>query len=140
VCPAPQPKFEPPNYLILAADLLKTLASNDWRDMNNFSFRRRVFLASVSTSSTSYVLAEVESSQGGEYRYGHYMLSLADCRRRIELEFSLGSARSRRQSVKKLDLLINVLNAFRQALVKEAELIAGYERGGKSAQTTKRKT
>ena len=36
---------------------------------------------------TSYILAEVESSRGGEYKWGHYMLTIADCRRRIQLEF-----------------------------------------------------
>jgi hypothetical protein len=107
--------------------------------MSTFTFRRRVFLASVATGFTSYVFAEVESSQGGAFRYGHYMLSLADCRRRIEIEFFLGTARARRQSLAKLDLLIEVLNAFREALVTEAQLIAGYERGGKSTRTSKRK-
>jgi len=107
--------------------------------MSGFTFRRRVFLASVSTGFTSYVFAEVESSQGGAYRFGHYMLSIADCRRRIELEFSLSTARSRHQSLAKLDLLIEVLNSFRQALATEARLIAGYERGGKSQGTSKRK-
>jgi len=84
------------------------------------------------------VFAEVESSQGGEYRFGHYMLSIADCRRRIELEFSLSTARARRQSLAKVDLLIEVLNSFRKALLREAQLIAGYERGGKSKRTEKR--
>lgn len=67
-------------------------------------------------------------------------MSLADCRRRIEIEFSLGTARARRQSLAKVDLLIDVLNAFRKALVKEAQLIAGFEREGKSTPTSKRKT
>jgi hypothetical protein len=108
--------------------------------MSTFTFRRRVFLASVATGFTSYVFAEVESSQGGAFRYGHYMLSLADCRRRIEIEFFLGTARARRQSLAKLDLLIEVLNAFRDALVTEAQLIAGYERAGKSTRTNKRES
>ncbi len=99
--------------------------------MNTFTFRRRVFLASVSTGFTSYVFAEVESSQGGEYKWGHYMLSIADCRRRIEIEFLLGTARARRQSLAKIDLLIDVLTNFRLALRKESELIAGKEREGK---------
>jgi hypothetical protein len=107
--------------------------------MNTFTFRRRVFLASVSSGTTSYVLAEVESSNGGEYRYGHYMLSLADCRRRIEFEFSLGTARARRESLAKLDLLIEVVVAFREALVTEAQLIAGYGRPGKPGRSKKRK-
>jgi hypothetical protein len=90
-----------------------------------------VFLSPASTGYTSYVLAEVESSQGGEYRFGHYMLSLADCRRRIELEFFLGTAVARRQSLAKIDLLLNVLTAFRSALETEVQLISEFEKGGK---------
>src|SRR6266446_1887738 len=105
--------------------------------MGTFTFRRRVFLASVSTGFTSYVFAEVESSRGGEYKYGHYMLSLADCRRRIEIEFFLGTARARRQSLAKLDLLLEVLSAFREALMTEAQLIAKYEREGNHLRVNK---
>ncbi len=98
--------------------------------MSTFTFRKRVFLASVSTGFTSYVFAEVESSQGGEYKWGSYMLSIADCRRRIQIEFFLGTARARQQSLAKLDLLLEVLTAFRLALRKESQLIAECERAG----------
>ena len=101
--------------------------------MSSFTFRRRVFLASVSTGFTSYVFAEVESSRGGEYKWGHYMVSIADCRRRIQIEFFLGTARARRQSLAKIDRLLEVLTKFRLALIKEAHLIAEYEREGKRA-------
>lgn len=99
--------------------------------MSTFLYRKRVFLSPVSTGYTSYVLAEVESSEGGEYKLGHYMVSLADCRRRIELEFFLGTARARRQSLAKVDLLLEVLSGFRAALNVEAQLITEYEKGGK---------
>jgi hypothetical protein len=100
--------------------------------MSRFSYRRRTFLAPASTGFTSYVLAEVESSCGGEYRCGHYMLTLADCRRRIDLEFCLSTALLRRQSLAKIDLLLEVLSAFRAALAAEAQLIAERERGKRS--------
>lgn len=96
--------------------------------MSTFTFRKRIFLASVSTGYTSYILAEVESSRGGEYKWGHYMLSIADCRRRIQLEFVLGTARARQQSLAKIDRLLKVLNGFRSALLVEAKLIADKER------------
>src|ERR671922_785226 len=99
--------------------------------MSNLFFRKRVFLGSVSTGTTSYILAEVESSRGGEYKWGHYMLTIADCRRRIQLEFFLGTVRARRESLRKLDLLLKVLGMFRNALLKEAQAITDYERGGK---------
>jgi len=98
--------------------------------MGNF-FRKRVFLTSVSTGHTSFILAEVESSRGGEYRWGHCMLTIADCRRRVRLEFFLGTAGDRRESLRKLDVLLKVLGSFRKALVAEAELITEYERAAK---------
>jgi hypothetical protein len=96
--------------------------------MNNSFFRKRVFLASVSSGTTSHILAEVESSRGGEYKWGHCMLTIADCRQRIQLEFFLGSVRTRRESLRKLDLLLKVLGSFRNALMAEAQLITEYER------------
>jgi hypothetical protein len=99
--------------------------------MNNLFFRRRVFLSSVTTGHTSFILAEVESSRGGEYKWGHYMLTIADCRRRIQLEFFLGTVRARRESLQKLDLLLKVLGSFRSALLAEAQAITEYERAGK---------
>jgi hypothetical protein len=95
--------------------------------MSTFTFRKRTFLASVSTGYTSYVLAEVESSKGGEYKWGHYMLTIADCRRRIQLEFVLGTARARQQSLAKIDRLLKILNGFRTALLVEAKLISEKE-------------
>lgn len=94
-------------------------------------FRKRVFLASVSSGHTSYILAEVESSRGGEDKFGHYMLTIADCRRRIQLEFFLGTMRARRESLKKLDLLLSVLSSFRSKLLAEAHAITEFERAAK---------
>ena len=94
-------------------------------------FRKRVFLASVSTGHTSYILAEVESSRGGEVKFGHYMLTIADCRRRIQLEFFLGTMRAWRESLKKLDLLLSVLSSFRSRLLAEAHAITEFERAAK---------
>lgn len=93
-----------------------------------------------STGVPSYVVAEVESSYGGEYDCGHYMITLADCRRQIQLEFPLTTARSRRQSLAKIDLLLEVLVAFGTALQKEAQLIADSTRQGKKRQHKKKKT
>src|ERR1044071_4478185 len=99
--------------------------------MNRSFFRKRVFLASISTGTTSFILAEVESSNGGEYKWGHYMLTIADCRRRIQLEFFLGTVRARRESLRKLDLLLKVLGSFRNALLAEAQAITEYERASR---------
>ena len=95
--------------------------------MSTFTYRRRLFLAPVSTGFTSHVLAEVESSCNGENDGGHYMLTLADCHRSVQFEFFLGNARARRQSLAKMDLLLRVLTAFREALFREAGLIQRFE-------------
>ena len=105
--------------------------------MNKFLLRKRMFLASVSTGTTSFILAEVESSRGGEYKWGHYMLTIADCRRRVQLEFFLGNLRARRESLRKLDLLLKVLGSFRNALLAEAQAITEYERATKSTKRVK---
>lgn len=90
---------------------------------NLYSYRKRTFLDPVSTNHTSYVLAHVEDSHDGEYKYGDNLLYVADCRRRIALEFFIGNARARRLSLKKINLLIDTLTAFRDALQKEIALI-----------------
>ena len=108
--------------------------------MSRFSYRRRTFLAPPTTGFTSYVLAEVESSDGGEYKCGQYLLTLADCRRRIDLEFLLSTAHKRRQSLAKIDLLLEVLSGFRAALVAEAQLIAEREREQQCQHTKQRRT
>ena len=108
--------------------------------MNKFLLRKRVFLSSVSTGTTSFILAEVESSRGGEYKWGHYMLTIADCRRRIQLEFFLGTVRARRESLRKLDLLLKVLASFRSALIAEAQAITEYERSGKQKSKPQKST
>jgi len=88
-----------------------------------FSFRKRSFLNPVSTDQTSYIHAVVESSHDGEYPWGTNMLTIADCKRVIQLEFFLGTRRYRRISLQKIDLLINILTRFRAALAKEITLI-----------------
>jgi len=60
------------------------------------------------------------------------MLTMADCRRRIQLEFFLGTIRARRESLRKIDLLIRQLELFRTALRTEAGLIEQYEEKQKS--------
>src|SRR6185295_14761770 len=92
----------------------------------------------VSTGHTSYILAEVESTRGGEYKWGHCMLTIADCRRRIQLEFFLGTLRARRESLRKLDLLLKVLGSFRNALLAEAQAITEYERAAKGPQKARK--
>jgi len=91
--------------------------------MSVFTYRKRAFLNPISTTHTSYIDAIVESSQNGEYQIGSNVLTLADCHRVVRIEFFLGNKRERRRSLKKINLLIDTLTRFRDALIKEAELI-----------------
>jgi hypothetical protein len=59
----------------------------------------------------------------GEYPWGTNMLTIADCRRAVQLEFFLGTRRARKVSLAKIDLLIKILTSFRTALAKEMALI-----------------
>ncbi len=88
-----------------------------------FTLRKRAFLNPSSTGQTSYILVEVESSHDGEYQWGTNMLTIADCRRSVQLEFFLGTKRQRRLALTKINLLIKSLTAFRDALVQEINLI-----------------
>ena len=102
-----------------------------------FAFRKRFFLNPISTGHTSHILAEVESSRNGEYKWGHYMLTLADCRRRIQLEFFLGTKQARRNSLRKINLLISLLMRFRDALQTELDLIEKGENSGRKKRAKK---
>jgi hypothetical protein len=88
------------------------------------AYRKRLFLNPLSTNSTSFIQAIAESSFNGEDRLANYILIIADCDRRIMLEFALGSAYLRKHSLAKIDRLAKVVNEFREAVHEEAKLIA----------------
>lgn len=104
-----------------------------------YTYRKRVFINPISTGHTSYIYAEAESSDNGEYRLGSYRVLMADCRRVIELEFFLGTPRHRRQSLKKINLLIDILTRFRDAVSKESQLIDEYHASEQTALAQKSK-
>ena len=88
-----------------------------------YTYRKRAFLNPTSTNHTSYILAHVESSKGGEYPQGDNLIYLADCHHRIMLEFFIGTERDREVSLKKISLLIDTLTQFRDALISEMDKI-----------------
>ena len=100
------------------------------RKRSVFTFRKRSFLNPTSTGYASYILAEVESSDGGAYKWGNYLLTLADCKRVVQFEFFLGTKQARRMALRKINLLINVLTRFRDALEKDIALIEKGESRG----------
>ena len=77
----------------------------------------------MSAGQPSFVFAVADSSEGGKKPHGNYVLTVADCKRMIELEFSLASPRVRKQSLAKIDLLAEVVNRFKDAIYSEADLI-----------------
>jgi len=87
------------------------------------AYRKRAFLNPISTGQPSFVFAVADSSEGGKKPHGNYVLTIADCKRMIELEFSLASPRVRKQSVAKIDLLAEVVNGLKDAIHTEADLI-----------------
>ena len=100
------------------------------RKRSVYTLRKRSFLNPASTGYTSYIFAEVESSDGGAYKWGNYLLTIADCKRVIKLEFFLGTKQGRRIALRKINLLIDVLTRFRDALAREIALIEkGQNRG-----------
>ena len=87
------------------------------------AYRRRIFLNPISLSAPSFIQAVADSSDEGTYVLGNYVLIIADCDRRIMLEFSLANANQRKASLDKIDRLLRVVNEFSEALRAEAELI-----------------
>ena len=91
-------------------------------DDTPYKYIRREFLNADDLVHTSYVLAYVEDSVKGEYTSSG-ILNIADCYKTIRLEFYLGRDEAKTQSLKKIDLLLEVLTQFKKALLKEARLI-----------------
>ena len=56
------------------------------------------------------------------------MVTIADCRKRIQLEFFIGTKRTRRMSLAKINLMIDILTAFRDTLSKEIALVQDLRR------------
>ena len=56
------------------------------------------------------------------------MITIADCYRRVELEFFLGNRKARRRSIAKINLLIETLTRFQDVLKREADLIENFKK------------
>jgi hypothetical protein len=87
------------------------------------AYRKRVFLNPISLSAPSFIQAVADSSDEGTYLLGNYILIIADCDRRIMLEFGLANPRQRKMSLAKIDRLARVVNEFRAAVHAEAKLL-----------------
>ena len=92
-------------------------------EVMSMAYRKRMFLSSISTDSTAFIQATAESSFNGHDQLANYVLIIADCNRRIMLEFALTSEYMRKRNLAKLDRLVKVINEFSEAVHAEAELV-----------------
>ena len=103
-----------------------------------YAFVKRAFLNPASTRLTSYIEAHVETGHEEPDKWGDNMVILADCKHVIKLEFFLGTKQARRIALTKINLLIDVLTRFRDALGKQIELIEKENRRGQSSKKTRK--
>ena len=87
------------------------------------AYLKRVFLNPISEGAPSFIQAVADDSDEGTYILGNYLLIIADCEGRIMLKFHVANPRSRKVARAKIDKLAQVVNDFRDALIKEMELI-----------------
>jgi hypothetical protein len=102
-----------------------------------FAYRKKFFLDPDSPGDTSSVLLEAEDSENGNKVSGQYTVAITDNHRRVNLDFYLGTAKHRRQSMKKIDTLITQLVRFGHTLMTQAQAI---EKASKTSKPTKSKT
>ncbi|MGH2702105.1 MAG: hypothetical protein ACRDJ2_10065 [Actinomycetota bacterium] len=105
-----------------------------------YRVRIRKFLNRPGYHAGAYVLAQVEdSSKHKKDKYGwpyvHVDLTLADCSRVVSFDFDLSTARQRANSLHKVDVLVDSLIQFRDALQAEVDLAAKRSRGRKRGAT-----
>ena len=84
-----------------------------------YRYYRRTFLNRPRHHRGAYVIASVEHD-GADHPFGETFLEITDCFNRVVLQFPLESARDRRNSVAKAQLLAEVCAEFAQALQAEA--------------------
>jgi hypothetical protein len=89
----------------------------------NRPYAKRIFLNPIKDGAPAFIQAVADSSDNGSYLLGNYLLIIADCERRITLEFPLASKYLRKRNLAKADRLVQVVNDFRAALAKEIALI-----------------
>lgn len=77
----------------------------------------------LTTGDPSFVFAVADSSEGGTRADGNYVLTVADWEHIIELDFPLTSPRLLKQSLRRIGLLAEIVNTFRDKIHNEADLI-----------------
>jgi hypothetical protein len=91
-----------------------------------YHVRRREFL-NEDPELPAFVIGVVEDTRAvpnypeEDWKYGTVVLDLADCFRRVSFEFNLYDASSRANSLRKINLIAEVVNAVRDAIAVEVE-------------------
>jgi hypothetical protein len=91
-----------------------------------YRMRVRKFLNLPGFHAGAYVFAEVEDSTNAKrsdqdgWPWVEITLKLADCDRVVSFDFEFETARDRRNSLRKIDILVDTLTSFREALYQEA--------------------
>ncbi len=86
-------------------------------------FAKRIFLNPIADGAPAFIQAVADSSDNGRYVLGNYLLIIADCNRRITLEFPVENARARKKSRAKIQRFTQVVTQFRERLIREIELM-----------------
>src|SRR5262249_8047084 len=91
-----------------------------------YHVRRREFL-NEDPELPAFVIAVVEDTRDfpddpqDAWKWGTVVLDLADCSRRVSFDFDLNNASSRANSLRKINLIAEVINAVRDAIAIEVE-------------------
>jgi hypothetical protein len=104
---------------------------------NMKAYRKRIFLNPISEGAPAFIQAVADSSDDGTYKLGNYLLIIADCNRRITLEFALSSKLARKKARAKVDRFAAVVNEFRKRMIIELESI---DNGERTTRKARRKT
>jgi len=90
-----------------------------------YHVKRREFL-NDDEAMPAFVIGIVQDTSGMPddnqgWRYGTVMLDLGDCYHRVSFSFDMSEPVPRQESLKKINLIAEVVNAVREAIEKEVE-------------------
>ena len=91
-----------------------------------YHLRRREFL-NEDPELPAFIIGVVEDTRDlpddpeDLWKWGTVVLDLADCSRRVSFDFDLNNAASRANSLRKINLIAEVVNAVRDAIAVEIE-------------------
>src|SRR5215471_11598751 len=91
-----------------------------------YHVRRREFL-NENPEATAFIIAivqdtrEIPDEHEDAWKWATIQLDLADCYRRVSFDFEMGDEQTRAHSLRKINLIAEVINEVRQAIALEVE-------------------